>query len=217
MADMPETKEKANSIGGSDDDEGDGGWREMGYCSRAQYVFRNITVEPLLALFQVSSVLSSLTTQNLNLQKACRVNLRMDDEVCFGLEHKNISSFVAEEVQVQQAVADMLIWQTVIQSSVPCVLVIFIGSWSDRNRKRKPCMLVPILGELVRNVGLLLCVYYFYQLPMEVAGLVESIPTSMTGGLAVLYLAAFSYMGDISSVSETRRAIRSSIFYYIYA
>lgn len=123
-------------------------------------------------------------------------------KVCFGLENKNITFFPEEEVRVQQEVADMLIWQTIIQSSIPCILVIFIGSWSDRHRKRKPCMLVPIVGEIVRNIGLLLCVHYFYQFRMEVAGLVEAIPTSLAGGLDVLYLAAFSYIGDISSVSE---------------
>ncbi|VVC29234.1 Hypothetical protein CINCED_3A024610 [Cinara cedri] len=217
--DLTQTNQKsleiANTTGnGGNDENEERDWREMGFCTRVKYVFQNITVEPLLAFFQVSSVLSALTTQNLNLKKACRVNLQMDDEVCFGLENKNISSFVTEEVQVQQAVADMLIWQTVIQSSIPCVLVIFIGSWSDRNRKRKPCMLVPVLGELMRNAGLLLCVFYFYELPMEVAGLVESVPTSLTGGLTVLYLAAFSYMGDISSIkNRTLRVGLMNLFF----
>lgn len=190
------------------EDEDSDSWRRMGFGSKVKYVFRNITVEPLLAFYQVSSVLSSLTTQNLNLQKACRVNLQMDDDVCYGLENKNLSLYADQEVQVQQLVADMLIWQTMIQSSIPCILVIFIGSWSDRNRKRKPCMLVPVIGEIVRNIGLLLCVYYFSELRMEVAGLVESIPTSMAGGLTVLYLAAFSYMGDISSVSSLEFSLK---------
>lgn len=196
-----ETKEQVDGSAPDDDDDGNG-WQQMGFGSRVRYVFRNITVEPLLAFFQVSGVLSSLTTQNLNLQKACRVNLRFGEDVCYGLQNKNTSFYAPQEVQVQQQVADMLIWQTVIQSSIPCVLVVFIGSWSDRNRKRKPCMLVPIIGELVTNAGLLLCVFYFDELRMEVAGLVESVPKSMAGGLTVLYLAAFSYIGDISSVSK---------------
>jgi PCFT/HCP family folate transporter-like MFS transporter 1/3 len=174
----------------------------MGFCSKAGHFARNITVEPLMTLFQVSSVLSSLTTQNLNLQKACRVNLRLDDHVCAGLENKNMSLYAEQEVQVQQMVADMLIWQTVLQSTMPCVLVVFIGSWSDRNRKRKPCMLVPVIGELIRNAGLLLCV--FDWLSMEVAGFAESVPTSITGGLTVLYMSAFAYIGDISTVSGER-------------
>lgn len=195
-----ETSEQAKNF--TPEEEDDLSWRRLGFGSRVKYVCQSITVEPMLAFFQVSSVLSSLTTQNLNLQKACRVNLKMNDDICHGLENKNMSFYANEEVQVQQLIADMLIWQTMIQSSIPCILVIFIGSWSDRNRKRKPCMLVPVIGEIIRNIGLLLCVFYFDELRMEVAGLVESIPTSMTGGLTVLYLAAFSYIGDISSVSK---------------
>ncbi|XP_022164162.1 uncharacterized protein LOC111029461 [Myzus persicae] len=207
-----ETNEQVKSF--TPEDEDGNSWRGMGFGSKVKYVCRNITVEPLLAFFQVSSVLSSLTTQNLNLQKACRVNLRMDDDVCHGLENKNMSFYAHQEVQVQQLVADMLIWQTMIQSSIPCILVIFIGSWSDRNRKRKPCMLVPVIGEIVRNFGLLLCVFYFDELRMEVAGLVESIPTSMAGGLTVLYLAAFSYMGDISSMkNRTLRVGLMNLFF----
>jgi len=189
---------------GDGDDDDDDGWREMTFCSKVRYVCGNVTVEPLLALFQVSCVLSGLTTQNLNLRKACRVNLRLDERACDGLENKNATFYAREEVEVQQLVADMLVWQTVVQSAVPCALVVFVGSWSDRNGRRKPCMLVPVVGELVRNAGLLLCVYYFYELRLEAAGLVESVPTSIAGGLTVLYLAAFSYIGDVSSVSARR-------------
>lgn len=194
-------KEKIDRVPDDDEDDVNDDWQEMKFCPKVKFVFRNITVEPLLAFFQISSVMSSLTTQNLNLQKACRVNLQLDDEVCYGLENKNLTFYANEEVQVQQLVTDMLIWQTVIQSSIPCILVIFIGSWSDRNRKRKPFMLIPVFGELLRTIGLLLCVFYFNDLKMEIAGLVESIPTSVAGGLTVLYMSAFSYIGDISSVS----------------
>lgn len=35
-----------------------------------------------------------------------------------------------------------------------------LGSWSDRHRRRKPCMLIPLIGEMLSAVGLLLCVYF---------------------------------------------------------
>lgn len=87
--DMAETnsaktdRDDDGSSGGGDNGavRDDNGWREMGFGSKVKHVVQNITVEPMLALFQVSSVLSGLTTQNLNLQKACRVNLRMDNNV----------------------------------------------------------------------------------------------------------------------------------------
>jgi len=77
-----EAKTRIDHPDKGDDGDSEDGWKEMGFCSKVKYVFQNISVEPLLAFFQVSSVLSSLTTQNLNLQKACRVNLQLDDQVC---------------------------------------------------------------------------------------------------------------------------------------
>lgn len=156
----------------------------------------------MLGCYIVSSVLASLATQNLNLQKACRVNLRLDNSTCSALESRTMDNYTKEdEVVVQELVADMIIWKTIVQSSIPSVLIIFIGSWSDRNHKRKPCMLIPIIGEFLTSIGLLVCTYYFYDLPMEVAGLVESVPPAMTGGWMTMFMAVFSYVGDVTTVS----------------
>lgn len=171
------------------------------FKTKVRRFFNNITVEPVLLLFQTSLVMSSLTTQNLNLEKACRVTLNYTEEICYALIKKNTTLFKNEEIVVQKSVANMLIWQTVIQCSVPCILVIFIGSWSERHKKRKPFVLLPIIGELIRNFGLLLCVYFFHESSLDVTGLVEAVPSSITGGLPVFYLAAFSHLSDITSVS----------------
>lgn len=235
--------------------------------SKAAGFLKKITVEPLLGMFMLSTVLSNVTTLNLNLQKSCRANLKIDDFVCEALERKNVTGFNATlsgrsgvggldggghatvldamrfnatrfaatcfnataaqggaadrvtavtglstqsdasailgcfEKEVQALVIDMSVWQSVIQNAIPCALVVFAGSWSDRNKKRKVFMLLPIFGELVRNAGLIACVYFFREWPMEVAGIVESVPSSVAGYLPVLFLAVFAYVGDITTVS----------------
>lgn len=185
-------------------------WQAMNIVSKAKFMLKHCTVEPMLGCYIVSSVLASLATQNLNLQKACRVNLRLDNGTCSALESRNTVNYAKEEVMVQELVADMIIWKTIVQSSIPSVLIIFIGSWSDRNHKRKPCMLMPIIGEFLTSIGLLVCTYYFHELPMEVAGLVESIPPAMTGGWMTMFMAVFSYVGDVTTVSSF------SLFIYFY-
>lgn len=40
--------------------------------------------------------------------------------------------FSSEEKMVQQLVAGMAGWKTVLQSALPCMLILFYGSWSDR-------------------------------------------------------------------------------------
>lgn len=175
--------------------------------SRIKCILGGIHVEPLVCFYIMSRTLMLLPTQNLSLQKACRVNLNLSDETCTALDNasgrddNSSSAHKADEVATQQLVADMFLWQLVIQSSVPCALAIFIGSWSDRNRKRVPCMVLPIVSELVRVIGLLACVYYFYELPVDAVGLVEAIPTSLAGGRMVLFNALFSYVADVTNVS----------------
>lgn len=183
-------------------DEDDGKWRTMDIMSKAKFVCGYFTIEPMLGCYIVTSVLAALCTQNLNLQKACRVNLRLGDEICSALENCDTSgNYTSQEIIVQELVADMMIWKTFVQSSIPSILIVFVGSWSDRNRKRKPCMIVPIVGELLTVIGLLICTYYFYELPMEVNALTESLPPAMTGGWMTMIMAVFSYIGDVSSVS----------------
>lgn len=180
-------------------------WQDMGLASRARFVYDNCTVEPMFGCYILTSMLTGLATQNLNLQKACRVNLGLGESVCSALDNRNASADDAGgEIAVQQLVADQMIWKTIIQSGIPSVLIMFIGSWSDRNRKRKPCMLVPVVGELMSTIGLMLCVYFFDELPMEVTGLVESLPSALTGGWMTMVMAVFSYIGDVSTVSPAR-------------
>lgn len=178
-------------------------WAELKIKEKARYLIKNITVEPMLACYIIPSVLASLATQNLNLEKACRVNLALGDEVCTALEARQTANYTAEETKVQQLVAGMSIWKTLLQSSLPAVLIMFLGSWSDRRAKRKPCMLLPIVGEFLTSIGLILCTYFFYQLPMEVAGVTEALFPALTGGWMTMFMAIFSYIGDVTTL-ETR-------------
>ncbi|PSN43505.1 hypothetical protein C0J52_13409 [Blattella germanica] len=164
------------------------------------YAINNITVEPMLACYIMPCVLAMLATQNLNLEKACRVNLKYEDEVCDALTARQTNNYTEQEVEVQQLVAGMTVWKTMVQSALPCILMLFLGSWSDRHRRRKPCMLLPIVGEFLTCIGLILCTFFFFELPMEVAGVVESLFPALTGGWFTMFMAVFSYVGDVTTV-----------------
>ena len=79
-------------------------WSELKIKEKARYLVKNITVEPMLACYIIPSVLASLATQNLNLEKACRVNLELGDEVCTALEARQTANYTVEEIKVQQLV-----------------------------------------------------------------------------------------------------------------
>nr|CAD7461133.1 unnamed protein product [Timema tahoe] len=174
--------------------------RKMSMRDRFKYLVSNITVEPLLACYIMPSVLAGLATQNLNLEKACRVNLRYDKHVCDALSARETANYTEEETQVQQLVAGMTVWKTILQSALPALLMLFMGAWTDRHGCRKPCMLLPIVGEFLTSIGLIVCTYFFDELPMEVAGVVEALFPALTGGWFTMFMAVFSYLGDVTSV-----------------
>lgn len=60
---------------------------------KIRLVANNITVEPILAAYIMPSVLSNLATQNLNLEKACRVNMAYGDEVCDALTRRQTANY----------------------------------------------------------------------------------------------------------------------------
>lgn len=169
-----------------------------------RYFLVNITVEPMIALLIIPSVFSRLANQDLNLQKACSINLKFSDKICQDLKDLNTTGLKNEESQVQKLVAEMTIWTTLL-GLIPLVLVMFSGAWSDRKGKRKPFLLLPIVGEFFASVGLILCVY-FSSLPMEVSGFVGAFFPAATGGWTVTFMAVFSYIGDITE--EHMRTVR---------
>ncbi|CAH0388966.1 unnamed protein product [Bemisia tabaci] len=203
---MESIEDRLKSKGGEKRPEKDGDYGERkkkpSNLELIKICLRNTTVEPLIGFYIIPCVLASLATQNLSLDKACRVNLRFNSSVCDALVDRNTKNYTQQETEVQQLVAAMSIWKTILQSSIPAVLIVFLGSWSDRNCRRKPLMLIPVIGECCTVIGLLFCTYFFYELPMEVAGLCESLFPALTGGWMTMFMAVFSYIGDVTSVEN---------------
>lgn len=175
-------------------------WKQMTLREKCRFFWENITVEPVLAFYIMPSVFASLATQNLNLEKACRVNLAYSKEVCDALSNRETANYTLEEAAVQQLVASMGVWKTTLLASFPAVIILFGGAWSDRWGRRKPCIVIPILGEFFTVIGLIVCTYFFYELPMEVAGLIEGLLPALTGGWFVMFMGVFSYVGDVTTV-----------------
>lgn len=100
-------------------------------------VARKITVEPLLTLYIIANILTAFSAQNLYLEKACRVNLNFGDEICSALARRETQNFTSQEIQVQKLVASMNGWKMIVQTFIPCLMILFVGSWSDRNGRRK--------------------------------------------------------------------------------
>ncbi|XP_059061430.1 proton-coupled folate transporter-like [Achroia grisella] len=178
------------------------------FKEKIQHIKENVTLEPVLACYVIPGVLARLATQNLNLDKACRVNLQYGDKICDALIARE-GDYKNEELAVQEIIAAMESWKNVLLTAVPSFLILFLGAWSDRTGKRKICVLLPIVGELLMCLSNILNAYYFYELRVEVTMFFEALFPAITGGWIATYMGAFSYISDISS--EESRTFRVGI------
>lgn len=83
----------------------------------------------------------------------CRVNLQYNSTICSAILTGNHSNYSRENEEVQKVISTMHSWQQPVQSFTPLVLVLFLGSFSDRHKCRKPFFLMPIIGELFGIAG----------------------------------------------------------------
>ncbi|XP_050665510.1 solute carrier family 46 member 3-like isoform X2 [Leptidea sinapis] len=187
----------------------------LNFFQRARKMMALITVEPILACFVMPSVLSSLATQNLYLEKACRVNLQFDHHICDALTKRQTANYTFEEEAVQTLVASVAGWKTVLQSFLPCGILIFLGAYSDRVGQRKFCMLLPIIGEFLTSIGMIVNTYFFYELPVEVAAVTEAIFPALSGGWFTMFMGVFSYIADVTT--EEQRTLRIGIVNLFYS
>lgn len=165
----------------------------------------SITVEPILAGLIIPSMLARLAIQNLNLDKTCRVKLNFNESICDALIEKR-GNLTEYEGDIQKIISNIESWKSVIQTSIPTLLVIFMGAWSDRTGNRKVCILMPIFGEFMVCVSNLLSTFFFNEIGVEVTMFFEAIFPAVTGGWVMVYLGVFSYISDITD--EESRTFR---------
>ncbi|KAK9880876.1 hypothetical protein WA026_013204 [Henosepilachna vigintioctopunctata] len=167
------------------------------YWRRLKIFVSNISLEPTFLCILFTSVMYQLVAQNLYLEKACRVNIGYNSSVCDALTQRNISGYTKlQEVEVQKLVSQMLGLRTLIQSFFPVCLVLFLGSWSDRHKRRKPLIIFPIIGEILCCLALIINVVYFYELPLIYTVMGDSLPLALLGGWPCLFIGAYSYVGE---------------------
>ncbi|KAK4885572.1 hypothetical protein RN001_001843 [Aquatica leii] len=180
LVDVPLPQEKIEV-----DDEKERTFKEMTMKERISYVGKVITIEPLLCCYLMASVLCGPALTSLEFEKSCKANEGYNDTVCDAIlagTYKE-ENFTTENDNVQQNIVKMHSWQNPMQSIMPIILVLFLGSYSDRHKIRKPFLLLPIIGEF-----------------FAVAGFVQTIVPSFLGGPTMIIMASFAYIADVSTL-----------------
>jgi MFS transporter, PCFT/HCP family, solute carrier family 46, member 3 len=159
------------------------------------------TVEPYLICYFLPSVICSVGLLQLNMEKACRVDLNYTEEICSKVVAGDTSDNTTTEALIGAStlVADMTAWKDPLQTGVPAILILFIGAWSDRTGNRKVLLLVPIIGEILSMIGLIIATYYFLECPLWVVGLLQALSSTFTGGLPIALMGSYSYIADVTT------------------
>lgn len=177
------------------------------WCVRISEIVKNLSVEPILFCYSWPSVMAAIAMQNLNLEKACRVNLKYDDVICDAMSVRNKTGYSEHnEQETQKIVASINGYKSIMQSILPILILLFLGSWSDRHTRRKPCMILPLVGEIGTTLGSLVSLYFFHQLPVEFNCFAEAIPQGLGGGWYTMCVGVFTYVTQIST--EENRTLR---------
>jgi MFS transporter, PCFT/HCP family, solute carrier family 46, member 3 len=181
-------------------------------------VLSYISVEPFVLCWVLPSCILIVAMENLNLEKACRVNLGMSREVCENMINKathNINCVDVDlsandtitdpekqlefdvctaETESQKLLAVVFGLRSPIAAIFPFIIVLFAGGWSDKKGIRKPLVLFPILGELICAIILLLSAMFMDEIPMEVPAYSERIVPSLFGGQTLMLIGIYTYL-----------------------
>lgn len=193
-----------------------------------------ITVEPFALCWLLPSCILIVAMENLNLEKSCRVNLGLSDEICLNMINKTISNINCAEVDLsesqnfndsirelafnvckaetdsQKLLSVVFGLRSPISAVFPLIIVLFAGGWSDKKGIRKPLVLLPILGELFGAVVLLLSSIFMHEIPMEVPAFAERVIPSIFGGQTLMLMGIYSYLTGVTT--EENRTFRFGCF-----
>ncbi|CAG9865178.1 unnamed protein product [Phyllotreta striolata] len=169
-------------------------------AQRLLYAREVITVEPVIGAYMLASQLCVPAIFNLEFEKSCRSNLAFGDAVCEAVLAGDVANITDQNNRVQVVINDVHSWQLPLQTVVPIVLILFLGSFSDRHSWRKPFLIMPFVGELISVAGCILSVVFMVDWTLEVQGMFQVIIPSLFGGQPMITMAIFAYIADVSSL-----------------
>lgn len=176
------------------------------WSQRLRMFINFFTVEPFLLCYVLPIAISGLAVQKLNLEKACRADLGLSESVCFSAVNgdfdENDTLATVAQLNSSILVSDMTAWQHPLSSSLPAIVILNVGAWSDKTGNRKALMLIPVIGEIISSIGLLLATYFFLEWPLWATALIQALPSAMTGGYAIALMGSYSLIADMTTVES---------------
>lgn len=157
------------------------------------------TVEPMVFVYFMSTMLSGNLATNLLLYKACSRDGG-------GLQASKPGAECADETAAQHAVSAINAWKLVLLSTVPLAVTFFAGPRSDRiGCRRRPLMFLAMSGQIITDLLNAYCSWHWALSPATTAVL-QVLARMATGGTSMMLFAVFAFLADNTDV--TVRTVR---------
>nr|XP_053602308.1 solute carrier family 46 member 3-like isoform X2 [Plodia interpunctella] len=173
--------------------------KKISFGEHLMYIFRNVTVEPSVTLFIIPVMISSLVSQNLALEKACRVNLQFPEEICNLLKNQSLQSQNQYEKETQRLVSSAIGVKTYMTATIPCVLALFAGSYSDKVGHRKVFISLPMFGQILSCINSITNVFFYTVTNLQTFLYVDAAIEAVTGGTCMFSTIIFAFICAITT------------------
>lgn len=110
------------------------------------------------------------------------------------------------ETESQKLLSVVYAYRSPIAAIIPFIIVLFAGGWSDKKGIRKPLVLLPIIGELLGSLVLLISSIFMDTIPMQVPAFSERVTPSLGGGSTLMLMGIYSYLSQ--TTNEENRTFR---------
>lgn len=101
------------------------------------------------------------------------------------------------QAQSQALLSSVNISRSFVGSLISTIVLLFVGPWSDCSGRRKPLLILPLLGMSVMSATVLILLTFPGASTVQVLYAIQ-IPMSLGGNFGLLLAAAFSHIGDVS-------------------
>lgn len=108
----------------------------------------------------------------------------------------NVYSYIFQ-ARSQEVVSSINVSRSFVGLVLSTIILLFVGPWSDYSGRRKPLLILPLMGMCVMTIGVLLMLTFPGANTIQVLYAVQ-IPISLGGNFGLLLAASFSYIGDVS-------------------
>lgn len=160
-----------------------------------------VNVEPVIFFYTITMTLSNSLNTNLLLYKTCDPT---------GAMKNTAGSKCDNEAAAQHVVASINEWKLLIIHSVPIAVSLVASTWSDQHgRRRRPLIMLPIVGQILSDVMSLYCAVDWSMSP-QVTAAVQAIATAFTGTLPLIFNGLNMYVADITV--EERLTVKFGVF-----